>query len=59
LNEISAAGGRLNLIQVYTVARQPAESYVAPLTDAEVDRIVALVQQRTSLPAKAFYGASA
>jgi wyosine [tRNA(Phe)-imidazoG37] synthetase (radical SAM superfamily) len=59
LNEITAAGGKLKLIQVYTVARQPAESYVAPLTDAEVDRIVELVQQRTSLPAKAFYGAAA
>ncbi|HEY2415806.1 MAG TPA: radical SAM protein [Pirellulaceae bacterium] len=59
LNEITAAGGKLKLIQIYTVARQPAESYVAPLTDAEVDRIVELVQQRTSLPAKAFYGASA
>src|SRR4029079_6023401 len=59
LNEITAAAGQLKLIQVYTVARQPAESYVAPLTDAEVDRIVELVQQRTSLPAKAFYGATA
>ncbi len=59
LNEITAAGGKLKLIQVYTVARQPAESYVEPLTDVEVDRIVELVKQRTSLPAKAFYGASA
>jgi len=59
LNEITAAGGKLKLIQIYTVARQPAESYVAPLTDAEVDRIVTLVEQRTSLPAKAFYGATA
>jgi wyosine [tRNA(Phe)-imidazoG37] synthetase (radical SAM superfamily) len=58
LNEITTAGGKLKLIQVYTVARQPAESYVAPLTDAEVDHIVALVQQRTRLPAKAFYGAN-
>ena len=58
LNEITAAGGKLKLIQVYTVARQPAESYVAPLTDAEVDKTVELVQQRTQLPAKAFYGAS-
>jgi wyosine [tRNA(Phe)-imidazoG37] synthetase (radical SAM superfamily) len=58
LNEIAAAGGKLKLIQVYTVARQPAESYVAPLNDVEVDRIVALVERRTSLTAKAFYGAS-
>ena len=56
LNEIAAAGGKLKLIQVYTVARRPAESFVAPLTDAEVDRIVNLVRQRTDLQAKAFYG---
>jgi hypothetical protein len=58
LNEITAAGGKLKLVQVYTVARRPAESYVAPLTDAEVDRIVDLVQRRTSLAAKAYYGTS-
>jgi wyosine [tRNA(Phe)-imidazoG37] synthetase (radical SAM superfamily) len=58
LNEIKAAGGNLKLIQIYTVARQPAESFVAPLTDAEVDSIVSLVQRRTSLSAQAFYGAS-
>lgn len=56
LNEIVAAGGKLKLVQVYTVARRPAESYVAPLTDAEVDNIVALVESRTGLAAKAYYG---
>jgi hypothetical protein len=59
LNEIVAAGGRLKLIQIYTVARRPAESFVAPLTDAEVDAIVELVRQRTGLQAQAFYGAAA
>jgi wyosine [tRNA(Phe)-imidazoG37] synthetase (radical SAM superfamily) len=56
LNEILAAGGRIKLVQVYTVARVPAESFVAPLADAEVDAIVQLVQQRTGLAAEAFYG---
>jgi wyosine [tRNA(Phe)-imidazoG37] synthetase (radical SAM superfamily) len=59
LHEITTAGGKLKLVQVYTVARRPAESFVAPLSDAEVDRIVALVEQHTGLPARAFYGASA
>jgi wyosine [tRNA(Phe)-imidazoG37] synthetase (radical SAM superfamily) len=59
LNEITAAGGQIRLVQVYTVARRPAESYVAPLTDEEVDAIVELVTTRTSLPAAAFYGAQA
>ena len=58
LNEITAAGGQLKLVQIYTVARRPAESFVAPLTDAEVDAIVALVKERTQLPALAYYGNS-
>ncbi|HUY92141.1 MAG TPA: radical SAM protein [Pirellulales bacterium] len=56
LNEIVAAGGAIKLVQVYTVARQPAESYVAPLANAEVDAIVERVRRRTGLAAKAFYG---
>jgi len=59
LNEITAAGGQLKLVQIYTIARRPAESYVAPLTDAEVDAIVALVQKRTGLSSVAYYGTSA
>jgi wyosine [tRNA(Phe)-imidazoG37] synthetase (radical SAM superfamily) len=58
LNEITAAGGKLSLIQVYTVARKPTESYVTPLSDAEVDAIVAKVKERTGLNAAAFYGAN-
>jgi hypothetical protein len=58
LNEIAAAGGQIKLVQVYTVARQPAESYVSPLANAAVDAIAALVRDRTSLPAAEFYGGS-
>lgn len=58
LNEITAAGGAIKLVQVYTVARQPAESFVAALTHAEVDAIVETVRQRTGLPAEPFYGAN-
>lgn len=58
LNEIVAAGGTLQLVQVYTVARRPAESFVTPLTDAEVDAIVELVKRRTGLPVLGFYGAA-
>ena len=56
LNEIVAAGGKLKLVQIYTVARQPAESFVAPLADTEVDAIAELVRQRTGLAVQAFYG---
>ncbi len=58
LNDIVAAGGQLSLVQVYTVARPPAESSVTPLADAEVDAIAELVRKRTGLPAAAFYGAT-
>jgi wyosine [tRNA(Phe)-imidazoG37] synthetase (radical SAM superfamily) len=58
LNEITAAGGLLKLVQVYTVARRPAESFVTPLADAEVEAIVHLVETRTGLPAAPFYGSA-
>ncbi|MBY0524847.1 MAG: radical SAM protein [Gemmataceae bacterium] len=58
LNEIVRSGGRINLVQVYTVARLPAESWVSALADAEVDAIVSLVRRRTGLLCEAFYGAS-
>jgi wyosine [tRNA(Phe)-imidazoG37] synthetase (radical SAM superfamily) len=58
LNEILQAGGRLKLVQVYTVARRPAESFVTPLADAEVDAIVTLVKNRTGISALPYYGSA-
>jgi wyosine [tRNA(Phe)-imidazoG37] synthetase (radical SAM superfamily) len=58
LMEINAAGGRINYVQLYTVARRPAESYVTALTDAEVDRTRDLVREQTSLLAESFYSGS-
>ena len=56
LNEIIQAGGQIQLVQVYTVARVPAETYVGPLSRMEVDQIVETVERRTKLPTEAFYG---
>lgn len=56
LNEITTAGGELKLVQVYTIARRPAESYVSPLTNQEVDAITTQVRETTGLPAESFYG---
>jgi hypothetical protein len=56
LNEITGAGGKLKLVQIYTVARRPAESFVAPLADDEVDAIVELVKRRTGLHAMGYHG---
>jgi len=58
LNEITAAGGKLKLVQIYTVARRPAESFVAPLAEAEVDAIVTLVKGRTGLNSIGYYGSA-
>jgi wyosine [tRNA(Phe)-imidazoG37] synthetase (radical SAM superfamily) len=58
LNEVVAAGGRIDRVQVYTVARRPAEAFATPLTDAEVDAIAERVRRRTGLTVEAFYGAS-
>jgi wyosine [tRNA(Phe)-imidazoG37] synthetase (radical SAM superfamily) len=56
LKEITAAGGQLKLVQVYTIARRPTESFVTPLTDEEVNAIVALIENRTGLNAIGYYG---
>jgi wyosine [tRNA(Phe)-imidazoG37] synthetase (radical SAM superfamily) len=56
LNEIVSAGGRIKLVQIYTVARRPAEEYVAPLSHAEVDEMAARVAQRTGLAVARYYG---
>jgi wyosine [tRNA(Phe)-imidazoG37] synthetase (radical SAM superfamily) len=58
LNEILAAGGMLKSVQVYTVARQPAESFVEPLGNDELDAIAQTIRERTSVPAPVFYGAA-
>lgn len=58
LNEIGAAGGKIKLVQIYTVARRPAEDFVAPLSDSDVDAITDLVSKRTGLAAASYYGQS-
>ncbi len=56
LNEIQDSGGQLKLVQIYTVARQPAESFAAPLTNAEVDAITQRVVDKTGIQAESYYG---
>ena len=56
LAEILAAGGRIKLVQVHTIARKPAEDWVTALSKAEVDAIAGLVHGRTALPVAAFEG---
>jgi len=53
LEEIRAAGGELSLIQVYTVARRPAEEFVTSLSDAELEQI-ADAARAAGFPAEVF-----
>ncbi len=55
LGEIAAAG-TIRLVQLYTIARLPAESWVEPLSDKQLDEIAHQVRQRTSLPVEQFGG---
>ena len=56
LLEITSSGGRIKLVQVYTVARPPAERYVTALSNAEVDAIADKIRNRVGLEAESFYG---
>jgi wyosine [tRNA(Phe)-imidazoG37] synthetase (radical SAM superfamily) len=58
LEDILAGGGRLKLIQAYTVARRPAESIVTPLADEQLDCIAEMVRGRLPTPVATFYGTS-
>ena len=56
LKEILNSGGRIQRVQVYTVARDPALSIVSSLDDADVEVIADEVRKNTGLPAEAFFG---
>jgi wyosine [tRNA(Phe)-imidazoG37] synthetase (radical SAM superfamily) len=55
LNGLISSGGHIKKIQLHTVARDPAESYVSPLTHEELDKIAAIVESRVSAPVDKFY----
>lgn len=56
IGQIQRDGGKIKLVQIYTVARRPAEDYVTPLTDEEVDAIAEKVHTSTGVTAECFYG---
>lgn len=58
LREIIAAGGAIRSVQVYTVARKPAEAIVEPLADADIEAIACKVRESTGLAVESFVGAS-
>ena len=54
LKEIKDYGGMVRLVQIYTVARPPAEEYVTPLTEDELNLIAREVRKIVDLPAEVF-----
>ncbi len=57
LNEIQNAGGQIKGVQVYTIARTPAEESASALANDEVDHIVELVRTQAGVAAESYYGA--
>lgn len=55
LNRIFARGGYLRGLQIYTIARDPAESYATPLSKDELDHITALVRTRVPIPIESYH----
>jgi len=55
LHDITQAGGSIDHVQVYTVARRPAEAYVSALSNAEMDAIARLVREKANLPVTPYY----
>lgn len=56
LRELLAAGAKLKLIQLYTIARRTTEAYATPLADAELDAIAATVQATVPASVAVYYG---
>jgi wyosine [tRNA(Phe)-imidazoG37] synthetase (radical SAM superfamily) len=54
LNDMIAAGGQFKALQIYTIARDPAESYVSALSSSELDGIAAWVKARVPVPVEEF-----
>jgi len=55
VRDLLDGGGRIGLVQVYTVARRPAETWVEPLADAEVEAIAGTIRSRVDVPVETFY----
>jgi wyosine [tRNA(Phe)-imidazoG37] synthetase (radical SAM superfamily) len=54
LNDILSSGAKLKKLQLYTVARNPAETYVSALSNDELDRIASIVRSRIAVPVEIF-----
>lgn len=56
LNTLLAAGGRIKNVQLYTIARDPAESCATPLSNEEVDALADFLRRHVPVPVESYYG---
>lgn len=56
LREILAAGGRIKLVQIYTIARRTTEPFVTPLGDSTLVEIAARIRAIVDVPIATFGG---
>jgi len=54
LNQILQAGGQIQAVHAYTIARPAPEPEAKPLTARELEEIAAVIRQRTGLPVEIF-----
>jgi wyosine [tRNA(Phe)-imidazoG37] synthetase (radical SAM superfamily) len=55
LKELISRGTRIEKVQVYTIARPPAEEKAAALPDSQIDAIVDVIRKNTDLKVEGFY----
>jgi wyosine [tRNA(Phe)-imidazoG37] synthetase (radical SAM superfamily) len=55
LNALLSAGGKLKYLQLYTIARDPSDPSVSPLSNDEMNQLAAAVKARASVPVEVFY----
>ena len=58
LSDIVAAGGKIKLVQVYTIARQTTEAYATALSKSELDHVAGVVRESIELPIETYYGSA-
>jgi wyosine [tRNA(Phe)-imidazoG37] synthetase (radical SAM superfamily) len=59
LNDLISAGGQIKVVQLHTIARDPAETGgvpLSPLSNDELDKIASAVKIQTPLSPEVFYG---
>lgn len=54
LNDLISAGGQLKAIQIYTIARDPAEEDVSRLSNDELAQIASMVRAAVSVPVETY-----